>query len=174
VPDEVDACCVASGVIERCSVARMSADEIIEFLAQPVICRLGCLDDTGWPYVVPVWVQYADGGFYVVPRERSVWAGYIERDGRVSLCLDERDQHKRVIVKGMASIIERPNIGGRWDPILREMAERYWGDRGIEYHTETLREPRWLIFVKPIEMTSWYGTWARRYRHYEWQVGAHE
>ena len=40
----------------------MSDEEREGFLAQPVIGRLGCLDDDGYPYVVPVWFDYADGG----------------------------------------------------------------------------------------------------------------
>lgn len=151
-------------------MARMSDVEIGEFLAGPVIGKLGCVDAEGWPYVVPVWVQHRDGGFYVVPRERSAWAGYLERDERVSLCLDERTDHRRVLVKGRARLIERPNVGGRWTPILREMAERYWGERGIEYATRTEQEPRWLFFIEPVTVTSWYGSWAERYRHYEWRL----
>ena len=151
-------------------MAKMSEAEIAEFLAGPVICRLGCLDSAGWPYVVPVWMQFADGGYYIVPRERAVWAEYLVRDDRVSLCMDDRDQHRRVLLKGRARVEEEPNVGGRWVPILREMAERYWGARGIDYHTKTLDEPRWLVFVKPVQTTSWYGTWAQRYRHYSWEL----
>lgn len=151
-------------------MARLTEEELGAFLAGPVICRLGCLDEEGWPYVVPVWAQYAGGGFYLVPRERSVWARHVARDGRVSLCLDERDDHRRVLVKGRARVLEEPNVGGRWVPILRAMAERYWGARGIEYHAKTLGEPRWLVFVEVVQLTSWHGTWADRYKHYPWQI----
>lgn len=151
-------------------MARMTDAEITEFLSGPVICRLGCLDEDSWPHVVPVWMQYTGEGFYVVPRERSVWARYLQRDARVSLCLDERDEHRRVLVKGRATLVEQPNVGGAWVPILREMAERYWGERGIDYHTKTLGEPRWLFFIETVAVTSWYGTWAQRYRHFDWQI----
>jgi len=151
-------------------MARMSDEELAEFLRGPVICRLGCVDEDGWPYVVPVWMQYADGGFYLVPRERSRWAQYLQRDGRCSLCMDVFKEHRRALVQGRATVIERPNVGGKWVPILKEMAERYWGERGLRYWERTLEEPRWLLFVEPVEITSWYGTWAQRYRHYDWQV----
>jgi hypothetical protein len=152
-------------------VTRLTDDELAAFLSGPVICRLGCLDDDGWRYVIPVWMQHADGGFYVVPRERSRWARYLQRDDRIALCLDERTDHRRVLIKGRARLVEPPNVGGRWVPILREMAERYWGERGIEYHTKSLNEPRWLIFIAPLQITSWHGTWAERYKHYAWQLG---
>ena len=66
----------------RGKVGALAGDEVDAFLAEGRIARLGCLDADGWPYVVPSWYQYADGGFWIIPRERSVWAGYLARDGR--------------------------------------------------------------------------------------------
>ena len=54
----------------RGKIGKMSEAEKTAFLKGASICRLGCLDDAGWPYVVPVWHEYADGGFYLVPRAR--------------------------------------------------------------------------------------------------------
>ena len=76
---------------------RMTAVELSAFLQSDVLCRLGCLDDDGYPYVIPVWFQYADEGFYIIPRARSAWAKYMVRDARVSLCLD-RDSGERALI----------------------------------------------------------------------------
>lgn len=84
----------------RGKVGKMSEAEIAAFLAEGVLCRLGCLDLGGWPYVVPVWFQHADGGFYIIPRERSAWASYLQRDGRVFLTIDEPGSQRKVMVKG--------------------------------------------------------------------------
>ncbi len=119
-------------------MARMTEQELNDFLSGPVICRLGTLDDEGWPYVIPVWTQHADGGFYLVPRERSRWVRHLQHDGRCSLCLDVFEEHRRVLVKGRAVIQEEPNTGGAWVSILKEMAERYWGERGLRYWQQTL------------------------------------
>src|SRR6185437_11676165 len=73
----------------RGKVGKMTEEELNEFLSGNPFCRIGCLDAEGWPYVVPCWFEYADGGFYIVPRSKSVWARYIQRDGRVSLCIDD-------------------------------------------------------------------------------------
>jgi hypothetical protein len=146
----------------------MTRSEREAFLTGGVICRLGCLDDQGYPYVVPSWFEYADGGFYIIPRARSAWAAYLQRDGRVSLCIDEPDT-RRVLVKGLAQLVEMPNVGGRWVPIAERMCERYLGERGKEYLTKTLDEPRWLFFVEPQQVTSWTGGgWAERYKHTRW------
>lgn len=146
---------------------RMTAVELSAFLQSDVLCRLGCLDDDGYPYVIPVWFQYADEGFYIIPRARSAWAKYMVRDARVSLCLD-RDSGERALIKGKATLIEEPNVGGRWVEIGREMAFRYRGEAGLAYLEQTLNEPRWLFFVEPEKIITWQGGWAEKYKHTEW------
>lgn len=147
----------------------MSDAERETFLAQPVVGRLGCLDEDGYPYVIPVWFAYADGGFYLVPRARSEWARYLERDGRVSLCIDAAEPpYRRVIVRGRAEVIETPNVGGRWVAFGTQMARNYRGEEGIAYIERTREEPRWLFFVRPERMASSTGGWATRYKHTNW------
>jgi len=149
-------------------MARMNENELMTFLATGTICRLGSLDDEGHPYVVPCWFHYADEGFYIIPRERSAWAGYLQRDRRVSLCIDA-ETGDRVLVKGQATVVERPNVGGRWVAIAREMVLRYRGEAGLPYLEATRNEPRWLFFVTPSTITSWRGGgWAAKYKQTEW------
>lgn len=153
----------------RGKVGKMSQTEIAAFLAEGVLCRLGCLDPDGWPYVVPVWFQYADGGFYIIPRERSVWATYLQRDDRVFLAIDEPGSQRKVMVRGRAELQEGPNTGGRWVEIARQMSYRYLGEHGPDYLEPTLHEPRWLFFVRPEKLTTWQGVdWATRYKHGNW------
>jgi hypothetical protein len=53
--------------------------------------------------------------------------------------------------------------------IAREMSYRYLGENGPDYLVPTLNEPRWLIFVKPLNVTTWQGVdWASRYKHSQW------
>jgi nitroimidazol reductase NimA-like FMN-containing flavoprotein (pyridoxamine 5'-phosphate oxidase superfamily) len=147
----------------------LNESEIAAFLTQPIIGRIGCLDDDGAPYVVPTWFEYADGGFYLVPRARADWARYLARDGRCFLCIDAPDPpYQRVLAKGKAEVLEQPNIGGRWVAIGQRMAERYRGAAGLEYIERTREEPRWLFFVRPERITSSSGGWAARYKHTEW------
>ena len=161
---------VVDGQEWRGKIGRLSPEEMNEFLAGNTIAKLGCLDDEGWPYVVPVWYEYADGGFYIIPRERSDWARFIKADGRVFLCIDRSDtQNRRVLVKGRGRIVEEPNLGGKWVDIARRMSVRYLGEHGPEYLEPTMVEPRWLIFVEPVKLTTWNGVgWAQRYKHGSW------
>ena len=146
----------------------MNQTELAAFLNTDALCRLACLDEDGHPYVVPCWFQYADDGFYIIPRARSAWATYMQNDGRVSLCIDT-DAGARVLVKGTAEVVEEPNVGGRWVEIAREMAFRYSGEAGLTYLDASLNEPRWLFFVRPAQITSWHGGgWAEKYKHYKW------
>jgi len=146
---------------------RMSPEELAAFLARPVMCRLGCVQPDGRPYVVALWHAYADGGFYFVIRERADWVPYVLADNRVSLCIDS-EQYERVLIEGTLEVVEEPNVGGRWVPICREMALRYFGEGGLAYFEKTLTEPRWLFFVRPERLTTWVGGWAKRYKHSDW------
>ena len=153
----------------RGKLGGMSEEDIKAFLQEPVICRIACLDEQGWPYVVPAWVEYSDGGYYIIPRERSVWARYIQEDPRVSLVMDEKGDLRKVQVKGRARVAEEPNVGGKWVEIANRMATRYLGEHGPDYLVPTLNEPRWLLFVEPLETRTWQGVgWAKKYKHYEW------
>ena len=155
----------------RNKVGKLTQAEMEEFLATDVLCRLAVLDDTGWPYVIPVWFQYKDGGFYIIPRERSDWAPMMKRDPRVYLSIDEPGRQRKVMVKGEAQLLEEANIGGKWVEIATEMSYRYLGPNGPSYLEPTLNEPRWLFFVKPITIKTWQGVdWAKRYKHSKWGV----
>ncbi len=154
----------------RGKVGKMTDQELAEFLAGDPICRFGCLDEDGWPYIAPCWFEYRDGGFYIVPRARSAWARRVQRDRRVFLCIDESSRfNRRVLVKGEATVLEEPNLGGRWVEIATRMSRRYLGELGPRYLEPTLAEPRWLLFVRPLKMTTWQGVdWAPRYKHAKW------
>ena len=154
----------------RGKIGKLSPEEVAEFLSGSAFCRLGCLDEDGWPYVVTCWFEYGGGGFYIIPRARSAWARHIQRNPRVFLCIDDSTMHnRRVLVKGEASVLEEPNLGGRWVEIARRMSVRYLGEHGPDYLEPTLTEPHWLLFVRPLKMTTWQGAdWARRYKHSQW------
>jgi hypothetical protein len=157
---------------------KLSQQEIEEFLARPLLCRLGCLDDEGYPYVVPCLYLYADGGFYVSARERSAWAHYLHRDGRVSLCIDVDYSEPRVQVKGIAERLDGPRLLREprdEDPMFAlglRITSRYWGGEeaarsGLEAYRD---EPFWWFFVRPSQMTTVRGgDWAERYKHVDRQ-----
>ncbi len=153
----------------RGKIGKLTPAEVDELLAGDPLCRLGCLDDDGWPYVVPIWYEHSDGGFYIIPRARSHWAKYIQNDPRVFLCIDIWEGMRKIMVKGRGEIVEEPNVGGKWVEIAKRMSLRYLGEHGPDYIEPTMGEPRWLIFVRPEKITTWQGVdWAKRYKHTDW------
>ena len=86
----------------------------------------------GWPYVVPTWYQWADGGYYIIPRARSAWAKYMANDGRVSMSIDspvprtsEFSPRQRECSKSQMSV-------GNGSTIANEMSLRYLGEEWTE------------------------------------------
>jgi hypothetical protein len=134
------------------------------FLAEGHIARLGCVDDDGWPYVVPTWHEWDGLGFWIVPRKKSAWAAYLQQRPRCALAIEDSAVPRRMVAQCLARVVEEPNIGGKWVPIAERMATRYLGENGPTYLVPTLNRPRWLIYLEPHHVWTWQGGgWARRY-----------
>lgn len=147
---------------------RMTPEELEAFLRRIEQAKLACLDDTGHPYVVPIMCLYRNGAFYLVARGRAAWRSFLQRDGRVSLNLEDGEQ--RAQVQGQAELVAGPVVGVPANaPYIHELAtQQGWADdpymRNIYKH-----EPMYHFVVRPLKITSWQGgEWAARYKHAEW------
>ena len=148
----------------RGKIGKLTPEEFEAFLAEPHIARLACVDADGWPYVVPCWHEWDDGGFWVIPREKSAWARHLRRDPRCALTVDESGTQRKVIAQCTALLVEEPNVGGKWVPIAERMSTRYLGPNGPAYLDPTRDKPRWLFRLVPRSLTTWQGNdWAKRY-----------
>lgn len=148
----------------RGKVGGLEQQEVDGFLAEGHIARLACLDEEGWPYVVPCWHEWDGSGFWVIPRLKSAWARHLERDPRCSITIDEDGAQRKVGAQARAKLIERPNVGGRWVPIATSMSARYLGENGPKYLEPTLDKKRWLFYLEPTRMWTWQGVdWHARY-----------
>ncbi len=149
----------------RGKVGVMTQVEVAEFLAGPVIARLGTVDTDGWPYVVPVWQEWNEGKFWMIPRKKSVWARHLVDEPRCAVTVDEAGDQRKVVAQCMAELVEEPNVGGRWVEIAERMSLRYLGEHGPEYLVPTLGSPRWLFALVPVKVWTWQGNdWANRYK----------
>jgi nitroimidazol reductase NimA-like FMN-containing flavoprotein (pyridoxamine 5'-phosphate oxidase superfamily) len=144
--------------------------ELDEFLAQPLLLKLACVRPDGWPYVIPLWYAWYEHKLYVVGRERAVWIGYIRREPRVGVLIDEDVQrHRRVQMTARAAVVEGPAPRGqgspRWHALDRLLVGRYMADeQGQAYRQLTADRPRYLIEITPLQVTSWRGgPWHPRY-----------
>ena len=66
-----------------------------------------------------------------------------------------------MLVQGTAEVVAQPNVGGKWVAIARRMALRYLGEDGPKYLEPTMKDPRWLIFIRPRTLKSWQGNFSR-------------
>jgi nitroimidazol reductase NimA-like FMN-containing flavoprotein (pyridoxamine 5'-phosphate oxidase superfamily) len=149
----------------RGKVGRLENEEIARFLAEPHIARLACLDEDGWPYVVPCWQEWDGESFWVVPRQKSAWARYLKHEPRCAITVDEAGQQRKVIAQCRAVLVEEPNVGGRWVAVAERMSRRYLGENGPKYLEPTLDKPRWLYRLEPLKVQTWQGQdWAGRYK----------
>lgn len=149
----------------RGKVGGLARDDVEAFLAEGQIARLACLDERGWPYVVPCWHEWDGDAFWVVPRERAAWARHLQRDGRCAITIDEAGAQRKVSAQARAELVEEPNVGGRWVPIAERMSRRYLGENGPRYLEPTLDKPRWLFRLAPERIWTWQGQdWHPRYK----------
>lgn len=152
----------------RGTIGTIDATAMDDMLTEGILCRLAVLDEEGWPYVVPVWFEWDpdDECFWVVPRRKSLWASYMAREPRVGLSIDTPvPPYRKVMVQGIAEVVEEPNIGGQWVAIAERMSVRYLGPNGAKYLEPTLDQPRWLFRIRPKKLLTWQGVdWHPRYK----------
>lgn len=149
----------------RGPIGGLTREQVAEFLAPGRVCRLACLDERGWPYVVPCWYEWDGEALWIIPRERSAWARFIQRDPRVAFTIDEETApYRKFLGQGQAEVVETPNVGGKWVPIAERMSRRYLGEHGPDYLVPTLDKPRWLLRIVPTRVQTWSGVaWHPRY-----------
>src|SRR5260370_32592222 len=112
----------------RGKVGKMMEHELAAFLSGNPFCRIGCVDEEGWPYVVPCWFEYTSGGFYIIPRAKSAWARYIQKDRRVFLCIDDTTiYNNRGLQKPEHTSLEGPRRRGQRVQIHARAPLRYPG-----------------------------------------------
>ncbi len=146
--------------------SRMSADEITEFLAGPVVARVATIDEQGLPYITPVWEEWDGQALWIVPRERSAWVQHIKHNPNVAVsCAQDSGTYKRVLFRSKAEIVSGPApMQGKCLEVAQRMAIRYLGEHGPEYLVPTQDRPRYLIKIVPQTTTSWDGVeWHEKY-----------
>ena len=87
----------------------LTAAEIAEFLAGPIVARVASIDADGMPYITPVWEEWDGDAMWIVPRERAVWVKQIQQNPNVAVsCALDVSPYTRVLMRGQAEIVEGP------------------------------------------------------------------
>src|SRR4028118_1712947 len=92
----------------------MTTEEVQQFLDEPRrLVRIGTVDGSGAPHVVPTWFIVRDGTFLVTPRERSAWLSHLRADPRVCFTVDEeRSLQRKVGLRGRVQVVPGPGEAG--------------------------------------------------------------
>ncbi len=144
----------------------LTPEEIMAFLAGPVVARVATIDEDGLPYITPVWEEWDGEAMWIVPREKSEWVKHIKLNPYVAIsCAMDSGTYARVLMRGRAEIYAGPEpMQGKCLEIANRMAVRYLGEHGPEYLVPTLNRPRYLIKFVPDQLISWEGVeWADKY-----------
>jgi PPOX class probable F420-dependent enzyme len=114
---------------------RYTKAEVDKFLRRRRMAVLGTNSANGAPVLTPIWYLYRDGRILMRTDKQSVKARNIERDPRVTVCVqDERPPYASVTVYGKAAI-EPPHEG-----LGAALAKHYLGALGAQGYERAARE----------------------------------
>jgi PPOX class probable F420-dependent enzyme len=144
-------------------MARMTADVLRAFLAQPHVAVLATLRRDGRPYLAPVWFHwektgpaasdfpfYDEGRFWLTGTYARRWCKNLRRDPRASLCIEATDPVARYAAVDCDAELVEEDI---W-PMSEQLARKYVGARAGEAAVEAFlanmkTEPRLLFRLTP-------------------------
>ena len=130
----------------------MTATEYKEFLMTGTRTgKLATVRDDGRPHVAPIWFVLDGDSLVFTTWHESVKAANLQRDPRVSICVDEeRPPFAFVIVEGTVTITEEPAERLYW---ASRIAERYMGsDLAESYGQRNSVEGELVIRVEPTKV----------------------
>ena len=131
----------------------MTKREIAQFLSEPNIAVVAVTAPNGSPHAVPIWFEYRRGEAFFVTETTSFKYKCLQRDPRVTLCIDTRKppDYKAVILKGRATMEEKVPAA-----LLERMSIAYMGKRaGRQYAEQFKNQPVIVARFKPERVISW-------------------
>ena len=129
----------------------LSQEDTQRFLSEPRNVILGTIRKDGSPQLNPMWFDWNGEVFYISTTRTRYKYRHILRDPRVTLCIDETETLKTLLVEGQATIQE----DDIW-AITQRIVEKYVQADHVEERLARFRsEPRVLIVVTPQKWTSW-------------------
>lgn len=133
-------------------MASFLTDRQVRFIQKPRIARLGTINHDGSPHIAPVWYRYEGGELRILTDRSSRKHRNIERDPRVTVCIDdETPPYHTVLITGRAIVVDAP--GAEWRLAL---AVHYLGEeRGRRYTEQNDGEGGIMLRISPEKVTGW-------------------
>lgn len=102
----------------------LSNESFERHMAAPNIAVIGTIGRDGSPHQAPVWYLWQDGALLIPTERRSQKWRNIQRDPRVSVCIDTRNGPTRVaLISGTAD-----ELPADYAPFRVRFYQRYHGD----------------------------------------------
>jgi PPOX class probable F420-dependent enzyme len=119
-------------------------DEYESFLLdRPRTAKLATVREDGRPHVVPVWFDLDGDGFIFTTWHETVKAANLQRDGRVSICVDnEVPPFAFVLVEGTAEVADGAEDLLYW---ATRIAGHYMGANRAEEYGRRIGVPAELL-----------------------------
>jgi PPOX class probable F420-dependent enzyme len=130
----------------------MTADETKDFLTTGTRTgKLATVREDGRPHVAPIWFVLDGDTLVFTTWHKSVKAANIQRDPRVTICVDEEvPPYAFVVVEGTVTITEAENERIYW---ATRIADRYMGSELAEvYGKRNSVEGEWVVQVEPTKV----------------------
>lgn len=124
---------------------------IDQFLAERRNVVLGTIRKDGSPQLNPMWFYWTGEVFYISTTRSRFKYNHLQRDPRVTLCIDDVTGFQTVIVEGRAQIVE----DDIWRP-TRLIVEKYVDKDHVEARLARMQtEPRVILIIRPEKWISW-------------------
>lgn len=140
------------------AMARMSQDQLDDFLSRPIVGVLATTRRSGEPYATPVSWAWFDGAFWLSGTEGRIWCQHLKERPVASLCIQTVEPHTAYVSADCeARFLSEGTYSGFWE-CTRRVIGRYIsagigaeGAREVDAYIDRIRttETRHLIELTP-------------------------
>ncbi len=134
----------------------MSRGEMEEFLAKPLLMRIGLVDSDGYPIVHPVWFLYRDGVLFFLSNKKSKKVMLLKNNPKIYFTIDT-DKPSGVRGKGNAMLIDDDELA---IDLMKQMILRYLGSIDSKVSEMLIEEAKESMVVKIIPR--FFATWIHK------------
>jgi PPOX class probable F420-dependent enzyme len=85
-------------------------DDIVQFLAQPLVAKLSTHNQDGTIHTVPIWFRYHEGEFLFGTQDVTQKVQNIRRDNRVTVLIETTDPNLKAIIAYGTAVLDYDDV----------------------------------------------------------------